>query len=93
MSNDEDYQKECMFCHKKILMSKRSKNWLPYELDNGPHKCKSKQEDDAKVNGAIDKIEKENQRTTLTIAEIIKRLKSIGIEIDWEVFLKGTDPK
>jgi hypothetical protein len=74
-------------------MSKKTGKWLPWNLNNGPHECQKKQEDTTKVNGAIKQIEKENQRTTLTVDEIVRRLKSIGINVDWDVFLKGTDPK
>jgi len=91
MSNDNDYEKQCMFCNNKILMSKKTGSWLPYELNNGPHKCQKKQEDIAKVNGAMKKIEEEKQMTTLTVAEIVTRLKSIGINIDFDIFLRSTE--
>jgi len=74
-------------------MSKKSGQWKPYNLNNGPHNCKEQQQDNGKVNGAMKKIEEEKQRTTLSVDEIVKRLRSIGIDIDFDVFLKGTDPK
>lgn len=43
MSNDQPYQKECTFCKNKIMMSKESGKWLPYELNNGPHDCRKKE--------------------------------------------------
>ena len=89
----QSYVKECIFCKKEIRMSDETGKWLPYNLNNGPHECQKKQEDTTKVNGTIKKIEAENQRITLTVTEIINRLKSIGINIDFDVFLKGTDPK
>jgi hypothetical protein len=91
--SDKPYQKECVFCKEKILMSKESGKWLPYNLNNGPHECKKKQEDDTKLNNNIKKIETENQRTTLTVDEIVKRLRSVGINIDFDTLLKETDPK
>jgi len=42
MSNDQSYEKECVYCKNKILMSKESGKWLPYSLDNGPHDCRNK---------------------------------------------------
>lgn len=91
MSNDNDYQKECMFCNEKILMSKRTGSWLPYELNNGPHKCQKKEADTKKVNDKVKEFDKEKERTTLTVAEIVKRLKSIGIQIDFDIFLRSTE--
>lgn len=91
--SDKPYQKECVFCKEKILMSKESGKWLPYDLNNGQHDCKNKQEDNTKLNGAINEIEKANQRTTLTVDEIVKRLKSVGIDIDFDIFLRSTGDK
>jgi hypothetical protein len=91
--SDKPYEKQCIFCKEKILMSKETGKWLPYNLNNGPHDCKKKQEDDEKVNDKVKEIQKENQRTTLTVDEILKRLKSIGITIDWDLFLRSTDEK
>jgi len=93
MSNDKPYVKECIFCKNKITMSKETGKWLPYELNSGKaHDCKNKQEDDAKVNDKVKEIEG-NHRTTLTVDEIVKRLRSIGINIDFDTLLRSTDPK
>jgi len=93
--SDKPYQKECIFCKTKIMMSKESGKWLPYNLNNGPHNCKKKHEDAEKVNNKVKEIEKEKQRTTLTVDEIVKRLKSIGINIginiDFDIFLRSTE--
>ena len=40
--SDAPYEKECMYCKTKILMSKESGKWLPYNLNNGPHDCRKK---------------------------------------------------
>jgi hypothetical protein len=91
ISNDKSYQKECIFCRNKIKMSKETGKWLPFELQGGKvHDCKERQQDDTKLNGAINQIEKENQRPMLTVDEIVRRLSSVGIEIDFDLFLKGT---
>ncbi len=41
----------------------------------------------------LERIEKENQRTILTVDEILKRLRFIGINIDFDTFLKSTEKK
>jgi hypothetical protein len=41
--SDAPYEKECMYCKTKILMSKQSGKWLPYNLNNGPHDCRNKE--------------------------------------------------
>jgi uncharacterized FlaG/YvyC family protein len=70
---------------------------MEIDHDNVQHtkeRCQAFQEADKNnVNHAMKQIEKENQRTTLTVDEIVKRLKSIGIDIDFDIFLKGTDSK
>ena len=40
---DAPYEKECLYCKNKILMSKESGKWLPYNLNNGPHDCRKKE--------------------------------------------------
>jgi hypothetical protein len=35
------YVKECMYCKQQIQMSDKSGNWLPYNLNNGPHDCRT----------------------------------------------------
>jgi uncharacterized FlaG/YvyC family protein len=70
---------------------------MEVDHDNVQHtkeRCQAFQETDKNnVNHAMKQIEKENQRTALTVDEIIKRLKSIGSKIDFDIFLKGTHPK
>jgi len=41
--SDKPYEKECLYCKNKILMSKESGKWLPYNLNNGPHDCRKKE--------------------------------------------------
>jgi hypothetical protein len=39
--SDAPYEKECIFCHNKITMSKETGKWLPYEPNSGKaHDCK-----------------------------------------------------
>ena len=90
----QSYVKECIFCKTKIRMSDQKEGkWLAYNSDGSQQECKKKVDDKNNLKDSMKKIEKENQRTTLTVDEIIKGLKSIGINIDWDIFLKGTDPK
>ena len=72
-------------------MSDQNGRWLPYNQDGSQHDCKKKNEDITKVNNTIKKIEKQNQRTTLTVDEIVRRLDSVGIHVDWDLFLRSTD--
>ena len=41
--SDAPYEKECLYCKTKILMSKESGKWLPYNFNNGPHDCREKE--------------------------------------------------
>lgn len=66
MSNDKPYQKECMYCNNKILMSKETGKWLPYNLNNGPHDCRKK----------------ETKKEEFTLEAVRKKLESIGISLD-----------
>ena len=68
MSNNQRYQKECMYCKTKILMSKESGKWLPYNLNNGPHDCRKK----------------ETKQEEFTLDSVRKKLESIGISLDLE---------
>jgi len=40
--SENDYEKECTYCKNKIRMSKKSGNWLAYNLNNGLHDCRKK---------------------------------------------------
>ena len=86
-----EYVKECIFCKAKIRMSDKEGKWRPYNEDGSEHDCKKKNEDITKVNNTIKKIEKENQRTSLSVDEIVRRLDAVGIHIDWNLFLRSTD--
>ena len=69
-------------------MSKETGKWLPYNLNNGKHECREKQEDDTKLNGAMKKIETANQRKQITLEMVTKKLESIGIIINLERLMK-----
>jgi hypothetical protein len=58
-----------MFCKQKILISKESGKWLPYELINGPHECKRKNGDD-------------KDKKEITLEMVQRKLESIGIIIN-----------
>jgi len=84
----KEYEKPCSFCKVKIRMSDKDGSWKAYDLNNGLHNCQKKQEPTTQQ-----QIEKQNQRTTLTVDEIVRRLKSIGIDIDFDTFLRSTNQK
>ncbi len=69
--SDAPYEKECMYCKNKILMSKESGKWLPYNLNNGPHDCRKK-----------DKQQQPKQEFTLEA--VLEKLETIGMKIDLE---------
>jgi hypothetical protein len=49
--SDKPYVKECSFCKNKIIMSKESGGWLPYELNSDKkHDCRTKQTDTTATN-------------------------------------------
>jgi len=70
--SDKPYEKTCMYCKNKILMSKESGNWLPYNLNNGPHDCRKK----------------EQNHKEITLEMVQKKLESIGIIINVERLMK-----
>jgi hypothetical protein len=70
MSNVKDYVKECSFCKEKILMSKQSGKWLPYNLNNGLHECQKKT------------TEVVVKKQGVTLDAVQKKLESIGITLD-----------
>jgi hypothetical protein len=64
--SDAPYEKECMYCKTKIRMSKETGKWLPYNLNNGPHDCRKKEE----------------TKQEFTLEAVRKKLESIGISLD-----------
>jgi len=70
--SDADYEKECSYCKTKILMSKRSGKWGPYNLNNGPHDCRKKEE----------------PKQEFTVEAVRNKLASIGIILDLEKLMK-----
>jgi hypothetical protein len=71
--SDKDYEKECSFCHSKILMSKQSGQWKPYNLNNGPHECQKK-------NGQ----QQQTKKQEITLEMVLHKLQSKGIIINVE---------
>lgn len=65
--SDVDYEKECLYCKNKIRMSKESGKWLPYNLNNGPHDCRTN---------------KKETKQEFTLEAVQKKLASIGITLD-----------
>ena len=74
MSNDQPYQKECMYCKTKILMSKESGKWLPYNLNNGSHDCRKKET---------------KTKQEFTLDSVRKKLESIGISLDLDKLMNS----
>jgi hypothetical protein len=64
--SDTPYEKECLYCKNKILMSKETGKWLPYNLNNGPHDCRKK----------------EQNHKEITLEIVLNKLASIGITLD-----------
>jgi hypothetical protein len=77
MSN-KPYEKECLYCKNKIIMSDETGKWLPYNKDNSAHDCRT--------NGNGKKTNGQNQKYTLD--EVQKKLESIGIIINVERLMK-----
>jgi hypothetical protein len=77
MSNDRPYEKNCMYCHKQITMSKETGKWLPYEKDGSSHDCR-------KINGNGNG----NGKQEITLEMVTRKLESIGIIINVERLMK-----
>lgn len=61
------YEKECIFCGKKIRMSDELGKWRPFNIeDNTEHDCKSK-------NG---------KKQEITLKAVLKKLESNGIIVN-----------
>jgi hypothetical protein len=76
MSNgNKPYEKTCTFCKEKIRMALDNESkWKPFNLNNGPHNCKEKQQDTKKVNQKVtilDVINKLNE-TIAMLNELVK---------------------
>jgi hypothetical protein len=69
----KSYQKQCMYCNEKIEMSDKSGKWVAYNLNNGPHDCRKKN----------DKPKEE-----FTLEAVLKKLQSIGISVNLEELFK-----
>jgi hypothetical protein len=65
----KSYFKNCDYCKEKIEMSDKEGKWLPYNLNNGPHHCRNKSE---------------QNHTEITLEMVQGKLESIGIIINVE---------
>jgi len=70
--SDKPYQKECIFCKQKIVMSNETGKWLPFDLNNGPHECQKKNSS-VPTNG---------NGNDLSVEVLLKRLESVGVKLD-----------
>jgi hypothetical protein len=76
----KSYIKTCDYCKEKIEMSdKEGGKWLPYNLDNGPHDCRSKDKD------------KDKDKKEITLEMVQKKLESIGIIINIDRLMREED--
>lgn len=66
--SDTPYEKECIYCHDKIRMSKETGKWLPYNKDGSDHDCRTK--------------DKEERKQEATLQDVLKKLESNGIIIN-----------
>jgi hypothetical protein len=73
--SDKPYEKDCVYCHKEITMSKETGKWLPYELNSG-------KAHDWKKNG------NGKEKKEITLEMVQKKLESIGIIINVERLMK-----
>ena len=81
--SENDYQKQCTFCKTNIVMSKRNGSWKPFNINNGEHKCQSK---NGKQDSQAEMIPKQ-----ITLEQVLAKLKSIGIELDLKKLLKESE--
>ena len=70
------YDKNCIFCQKKLRMSDQTGKWLPYNEDGSIHDCKK--------NGTP--VQKSKQE--ITLEQVQKKLASIGIILNVERLMK-----
>ena len=70
--SDTPYQKECLYCKQKIMMSKESGKWLPYNLNNGQHDCRKDKQ----------ATEQQTKKQEKTLEMVQRKLESIGIIIN-----------
>lgn len=51
------YVKQCDYCKQQIQMSDKSGNWLPYNLNNGPHDCRTKKQQEITLQAVQKKLQ------------------------------------
>lgn len=68
--SDKHYEKACIFCKNNITISNETGKWLPYNNDGSAHDCRT--------NGQ----KQEQSRKEYTLADVTKKLESIGIIIN-----------
>jgi hypothetical protein len=75
----KEYTKDCNFCKTKIHMVETGGKWAAYNLDNGLHNCQKKQEPST---------QEQTNHKEITLAQVLKKLESIGIIINVERLMK-----
>jgi len=64
-------------------MSKDTGEWLPYNLNNGPHDCRN-----PNASGSKQKEEKQQEARKFTLEEVVRKLESVGVIINVERLMK-----
>lgn len=59
-------------------MSKETGEWLPYNLNNGPHDCRTQTNGPNEQKGSLN----EQKPKKFTLEEVAKKLESVGIIIN-----------
>jgi hypothetical protein len=73
-NGSKPYEKECTFCKETIRMSlDKEGKWKPFNLDNGPHQCKKREE--------LKEIYHEPKQE-FTLEAVLKKLAAIGVIVD-----------
>jgi hypothetical protein len=67
-----EFEKTCTYCKAKIKLSdNKGGKWLPYNLDNSPHDCRTKKQEPTST-----------QNNGVKLAEIIKTIQSVVKELE-----------
>lgn len=72
--SDTPYEKECIYCHAKIRMSKETGKWLPYNKDGSDHDCRSE--------ATPKEIKVAKEEANKLWDDMIKRLQSVIADIE-----------
>jgi hypothetical protein len=84
-NGNKPYEKTCTFCKETIRMAlDKEGKWKPFNLNNGPHMCKKKQEE-------LKEIYHNQTKEEFSLEQVLKKLECIGITLDLKKLLKESD--